>query len=47
MSHLTLSHVIKQGCAQEKNALALFFFQQEILVRFFFLSMYKKIGDGM
>lgn len=33
MSHLTLSHVIKQGCSQGENVLALFFFQQEILVR--------------
>lgn len=49
MSHLTLSHVIKQGCAQEENVLALFFFQQEILVRScFFLSIgtYKK-RDGI
>lgn len=32
MSHLTLSHVIKEGCVQAENVLALFFFQQEILL---------------
>lgn len=32
MSHLTLSHLIKEGCAQGENVLALFFFQQEILL---------------